>query len=384
MSWLYLPEQEAGSSPQSGSLAGRPSATSKKKNIRSGSSRHGSGTDSLMTPRSGPMSGRSPSETIRHGRSSANCGRYAALWLSRRVSPVNRSAWRENPEPRQTSGTVGRIPFALLEKSGRRGFFWRMYQDSLPGLTDTMARFSKSWPRAGMMLDGVCYLRPRWERRISETGSGLWPTPRNNTGPSMDRKHLSLDGAVRLWPTPVYSDHSDRAPGRPHLTKNGTIRHVNKAGQQSFMRLSQVVKLWPTPTVNGNHNRAGLSKKSGDGLATAVKRWATPSARDWRSGKASEETHQRNARPLSEQVIRAEKFRAPTQTDATKWNNASVQERRAKGRSVRLPNQVAPGRGGQLNPMWVEWLMGWPLGWTDSRPLGTGRFLTWLRSRGLN
>jgi hypothetical protein len=21
--------------------------------------------------------------------------------------------------------------------------------------------------------------------------------------------------------------------------------------------------------------------------------------------------------------------------------------------------------GGQLNPMWVEWLMGFPLGWTD-------------------
>ncbi len=25
--------------------------------------------------------------------------------------------------------------------------------------------------------------------------------------------------------------------------------------------------------------------------------------------------------------------------------------------------------GGQLNPMWVEWLMGWPLGWTDLKPL---------------
>ena len=34
--------------------------------------------------------------------------------------------------------------------------------------------------------------------------------------------------------------------------------------------------------------------------------WATPSARDWRSGSASEETHDRNARPLSEQVTRHE------------------------------------------------------------------------------
>lgn len=27
---------------------------------------------------------------------------------------------------------------------------------------------------------------------------------------------------------------------------------------------------WPTPTAKGNHNRAGLSERSGDGLSTAV------------------------------------------------------------------------------------------------------------------
>jgi hypothetical protein len=26
---------------------------------------------------------------------------------------------------------------------------------------------------------------------------------------------------------------------------------------------------------------------------------------------------------------------------------------------------LAMKAGGQLNPMWVEWLMGFPLGWTD-------------------
>jgi len=29
---------------------------------------------------------------------------------------------------------------------------------------------------------------------------------------------------------------------------------------------------------------------------------------------------------------------------------------------------------GRLNPMWVEWLMGWPLGWTDLKPLATDKF----------
>ena len=31
------------------------------------------------------------------------------------------------------------------------------------------------------------------------------------------------------------------------------------------------------------------------------------------------------------------------------------------------------------NPQWVEWLMGWPMGWTGLKPLATGRFHKWLR-----
>ena len=30
---------------------------------------------------------------------------------------------------------------------------------------------------------------------------------------------------------------------------------------------------------------------------------------------------------------------------------------------------LAAQAGGPLNPTWVEWLMGWPLGWTDLKPL---------------
>ncbi|MFP7276070.1 hypothetical protein SFC17_14190 [Bacillus paralicheniformis] len=27
--------------------------------------------------------------------------------------------------------------------------------------------------------------------------------------------------------------------------------------------------------------------------------------------------------------------------------------------------QMTAGNGGQLNPTWVEWLMGFPIGWTE-------------------
>ena len=36
----------------------------------------------------------------------------------------------------------------------------------------------------------------------------------------------------------------------------------------------------------------------------------------------------------------------------------------------------------QLNPSWVEWLMGWPIGWTDLKPLAMDRFRQWLNSHG--
>jgi hypothetical protein len=91
---------------------------------------------------------------------------------------------------------------------------------------------------------------------------------------------------------------------------------------------------WPTPTVCGNYNRKGLSPTSGDGLATAVMKWPTPTAHNAKEGGFQSE-HQRNTPTLAAQA------------------------------------------GGSLNPMWVEWLMGWPLGWTDLKPLETDRFQQW-------
>ncbi|MFT4446330.1 hypothetical protein ACMXZI_02790 [Bacillus subtilis] len=64
-------------------------------------------------------------------------------------------------------------------------------------------------------------------------------------------------------------------------------------------------------------------------------------------------------------------FPTPLASDATKWNNMTEEERRAKKQYVRLGNTVSSLEGirvgGQLNPTWVEWLMGFPTGWTELR-----------------
>jgi len=52
--------------------------------------------------------------------------------------------------------------------------------------------------------------------------------------------------------------------------------------------------------------------------------------------------------------------------------------RHARGGCSNLVERI----GGKLNPTWVEWLMGWPLGWTDLEPLAMGRFRLWLQQHG--
>jgi len=57
----------------------------------------------------------------------------------------------------------------------------------------------------------------------------------------------------------------------------------------------------------------------------------------------------------------AQKFPTPT-ANLSKETNAPSESRR------NTPT-LAAQLGGHLNPTWVEWLMGWPLGWTDLKPL---------------
>jgi len=104
--------------------------------------------------------------------------------------------------------------------------------------------------------------------------------------------------------------------------------------------------LWPTPTVWGNHNQPGASKTAGWGLSSAVKLWPTPTAMNFTGGAA-----------------------------LCKWGGAGARKK--------LATMVTPEEmNGPLNPEWVEWLMGWPIGWTDLKPLETDKFREWQQQHG--
>jgi len=88
----------------------------------------------------------------------------------------------------------------------------------------------------------------------------------------------------------------------------------------------KAVKMWPTP--HGNcHTGAGEHGAGARNLQTAVL-LPTPKGRDWK-GQTQRGIH------------------AP--------NDALTNQDRGDGKPI----------GGQLNPTWVEWLMGYPEGWTD-------------------
>jgi len=147
-----------------------------------------------------------------------------------------------------------------------------------------------------------------------------WRSERTAYNAKGKKVQVDLGQAVKRWPTPVASDIG--------------LRKVRYA--QGGMPLSLAAATWPTPTSSlGTKGGLVTPAKAREGgtliEALSARTYASPQARDWRSGKASQATHDKNSCPLSEQI------------------------------------------GGSLNPTWVEWLMGWPLGWTDLKPLAMGR-----------
>jgi hypothetical protein len=67
--------------------------------------------------------------------------------------------------------------------------------------------------------------------------------------------------------------------------------------------------------------------------------------------------------------------------DAAGTPNGKMQKMLGNDPRIRGTTPEEWGRG-TLNPSWVEWLMGWPLGWTDLKPLEMVKFQSWLQQHG--
>ena len=213
---------------------------------------------------------------------------------------------------------------------------WRMLQQSL--ITDSEP-FSQTWPRWGMTVGGSAYAHPMSEHRITEIGGlcAQFATPNTLDGmppksqaalnreatvtrPGRSRPANLRDQVTQMWPTP-----------RANSAMASKITQESAWDKKRFPNLETVCgrSIFPAPIAVGNLNLGELLNLDAQNAGKhSQKYWPTPTAHNAKETNAPSES-ERNTPTLAAQA------------------------------------------GGTLNPDWVEWLMGFPIGYTASNVLVT-------------
>ena len=237
-------------------------------------------------------------------------------------------------------------------------------------------------PKSGTMRNGLCWERTMWEPRTSESASGylhMIPTPTACNAPnkgSHSRGPKSLmDVAttgwmpVMMWPTLRAGKSSGENP------ESWLARYV--AGKVSTPPLGLDVKF---ATPQARDFRTGEARRWEDparsrNLNDQIAKFPTPTSRDWKDSGSSQGN--RKSPNLGTIASRFPTPRTKVMCGGT-GSYRKMKDLEAKGIiSSEERRQMTAGSGGQLNPTWVEWLMGWPLEWTALKPLATDKYRLW-------
>jgi hypothetical protein len=155
------------------------------------------------------------------------------------------------------------------------------------------------------------------------------------------------------------------------MTRGGKLYLLPKSAHRTCARDSG--SLLPTPTANTyGSNQGGAAGRTGKvlySLESMAKRgmFPTPNSRDWKDTGVT----QGNRKSPNLGTVVARMYPTPTKSSA---NGA--------GSHGTGGDNLQTVIGGKLNPTWVEWLMGWPLGATDLKPLETDKYREWCRKHG--
>jgi len=191
---------------------------------------------------------------------------------------------------------------------------------------------------------------------------------------------VKFDLNTHSWKTHQCLWDEDLAPSSLTLPKWGMMQSGALWERITFPLLTNETEsgLWPTPCtngINGGSNSRKAAKKRG--------MWPTPrSCSAMAATITPESAWQENRFPNLETVVGRRMWPTPqANEDAAGTPNGNMQKMLGNHPDIRgtTPEEWA---GGTLNPTWVEWLMGWPLKWTDLKPLGTDKFVLWLNSHG--
>lgn len=242
------------------------------------------------------------------------------------------------------------------------------------------------WNRSVIEQRGEYSQRLRLALHTPESGSLSWPTP--NTMPEAPNSGVNLGGgrianrnktqslgkaAQENWKTPhgFCGQEADGSYGGGEFAKQ--VKQVE-------------AKQWPTPaaaqSVQGQNEPDGKRAQTLVGAARGQD-WATPQAHDAQGGKTPDQIEAMRKRTgagvknLNEQVANWPTPRAsesenrqlnpsPSQLNGSHGLNlAMLVNHSTDGQPAQESNNSTGNRPGQLNPDWVEALMGIPIGWTD-------------------
>lgn len=135
---------------------------------------------------------------------------------------------------------------------------------------------------------------------------------------------LYLDGVALNWPSPTSQDG----------VASGVADYEATETHHRGTTLTDASRMWPSPR------------------GETAEMWDTPTSRDWKDGANPSENVPTNGLLVC-QAVRS----LPGPKTTTPGAPSS---------------QSAPSSRRQLNPPFVEWLMGWPVGWTSVAPTASG------------
>lgn len=228
-----------------------------------------------------------------------------------------------------TSGTSGRTSTISSDAADLRSCLESRFRARMDSAGGTLYRLT--WKRRTTPHGQSILAQRASVRRSSGSDCTGWPAPTKGHG---DGGHLFPAGAS--------------ATG---IRADGTKAQVTLAGVAQFSG-------WTSPQKHDAQGAGSADRLERHGTKHGCRNlqdeihlagWACPAARDWKDGRASQETMDRNSRPLNEQAVQ---LTGPV--------------RRLASGEILTGSFAGMESGGQLRPEHSRYLMGLPPEWDDS------------------
>ncbi len=180
------------------------------------------------------------------------------------------------------------------------------------------------------------------------------------SGPSLPDSFAHYDPATCSWRTCQASfiagleTYSATWP-RAGMTRNGIASQRRPLAPLTSVTGSGSWPTLPTPRLCSGLRSSGLNRTE---MQRALQRWLTPTVNDSKNNNGpAQTTRRRQGGPNLNQVV----YTTPCADDTG----------HRKAKYSQGGTALSTQAGGPLNPRWVEWLMGFPTGWTDCEDSAT-------------